>query len=361
MDSLSQFALGAAVAQATLGSKLGPRAMLVGGLLGTVPDMDVLVRYSDAVASFTFHRSWSHSLFVLSLASIPIAWLCHRFYPDKWLSAGAGDESRFYASINTSNSASENVTSNVPSYAQWLMCVFLVLITHATLDGFTIYGTQLFWPLNVEPTAIGSIFIVDPLYTVPLLIALLLAFRSRIRAHRVVIAGLVVSTAYLILTLHLQGNVRAIAHASLQQQNLSTENVLVAPTPFSLLWRLVSIDNGTYHEGFYSLLDDDKHIEFVSYNRNSDMINQYSDHWPIARMDWFTGGMISASQVNDQLVINDLRMGIESSYVFRFSVGHLDESGFEPSQSQQMPFELNTARMRALVRRTWDEHINVLP
>ncbi len=345
MDSLSQFALGAAVAQATLGSKLGPRAMLVGGLLGTLPDMDVLVHYSDAVASFTFHRSWSHSLFVLSLASIPIAWLFKRCYPDRWLSASAVD----------------NLRSSAPSYAQWLLCVFLVLITHAVLDGFTIYGTQLFWPLNIEPTAIGSIFIIDPLYTVPLLIALLVAFRSRHRAQGAVIAGLVVSTAYLVLTLVLQSSVSAITHASLQQQNMSTENVLVAPTPFSLLWRLVSIDKGTYYEGFYSLLDEDQHVEFVQYNRNSDMIDQYSDHWPIARMDWFTGGKISASQVNEQLIINDLRMGIESSYVFRFSVGHLGESGFEPQQSQQLPLEINTDRMRAIVRRTWDEHINVLP
>jgi len=345
LDSLSQFALGAAVAQASLGKKLGPRVMLLGGLLGTLPDLDALVQYSDAVASFTYHRSWSHSLFVLSLASLPIAWLLMRFYPDKWLSSGAPAAKR----------------AEPPSYAMWLLCVTLVLTTHALLDGFTIYGTQLLWPFPVEPAAIGSIFIIDPLYTLPLLIALLVAALTPHRAQKAVIAGLVLSTGYLLLTLVLQNVVRNTAQASLQKQNINSENVLVAPTPFSVLWRIVSIDSGTYYEGFYSFLDEDQNIEFVAYNRNNALIDQHMKYWPIARMDWFTSGMISAENVDDQLVINDLRMGIESSYVFRFSVGQLNESGFEPRESQQLPLQLNKQRMRAIVRRAWDEDVNILP
>jgi len=84
MDSVSQFALGAAIGEATLGGRLGRKAMLLGGLLGTLPDLDVLVRYSDAVESFTYHRSWSHSLIVLSLISVPIAWLLMRYFPARW-------------------------------------------------------------------------------------------------------------------------------------------------------------------------------------------------------------------------------------------------------------------------------------
>jgi len=73
LDSISQFALGAAIGEATLGSRLGRKAMVLGGLLGTLPDLDVVVHYSDAVASFTYHRSWSHSLLVLGLLSPFIA------------------------------------------------------------------------------------------------------------------------------------------------------------------------------------------------------------------------------------------------------------------------------------------------
>jgi len=85
MDSISRIALGASIGEATLGQRLGRKAMLIGGMLGTLPDLDVLVRYSDAVASYTYHRSWSHSLLLLSLVSPLIAWLLHRWYPSSWL------------------------------------------------------------------------------------------------------------------------------------------------------------------------------------------------------------------------------------------------------------------------------------
>ena len=85
MDSISQFALGAAIGEATLGSRLGKKAMLMGGLLGTLPDMDVIVHYADAVASFTYHRSWSHSLLVLCAVSPLIALIFHRIVPARWV------------------------------------------------------------------------------------------------------------------------------------------------------------------------------------------------------------------------------------------------------------------------------------
>ncbi|MBO6510809.1 MAG: metal-dependent hydrolase, partial [Roseibium sp.] len=44
MDSITQFVLGAAVSTACLGKTLGPRkAALIGGVLGTVPDLDVFL------------------------------------------------------------------------------------------------------------------------------------------------------------------------------------------------------------------------------------------------------------------------------------------------------------------------------
>jgi inner membrane protein len=70
MDSITQFVLGAAVSTACLGKKIGPRkAALVGGLLGTVPDLDVLIPFADPVDSFVYHRGWTHSVFVHALAA----------------------------------------------------------------------------------------------------------------------------------------------------------------------------------------------------------------------------------------------------------------------------------------------------
>lgn len=344
MDSLSQFALGAAIGEATLGRALGRKAMLLGGLLGTLPDLDVIVHYSDAVESFTYHRSWSHSLFVLALISPFLAWLFHRFYPFNWLSTQV-----------------DGTASAEPGYKRWFMCVFLILITHPVLDGFTVYGTQLLWPLPADPIAWGSIFIIDPLYTLPLLIGLWVAWVSRRRASKAVMIGLLLSSGYLLLTLALQNNARKIALHSLAEQGLGHSNVLVAPSPGSLLWRIVSMETDRYHEGFYSLLDEGTVVRFNSFANNRHLIDANIAHWPIERLDWFTGGMIAADNEQNKLILKDLRMGVEASYVFRFMVGKWSGSSFEALESVQMPLQLDTDRMAKIVRRVWDENVDIEP
>ena len=82
---------------------------------------------------------------------------------------------------------------------RWFWAIQLALVTHPLLDAFTVYGTQLLWPLPLRPVMWSSVFIIDPLYTVWLLIACIAAFflRERIAAQRVLVAGLALSTAYL--------------------------------------------------------------------------------------------------------------------------------------------------------------------
>lgn len=347
MDSVSQFVLGAAIGELTLGRQLGRKAMLVGGLLGTLPDLDVLVHYSDAVASYTLHRSWSHSLVILGLVSPLLAWLLHHVFPDRW--------------VAIARAATGESDSPTLGYKNWFWCVFLVLLTHPILDGFTVYGTQLLWPLPVRPVAWGSVFIIDPIYTIPLIVGLLVACRYRRIAHRAVAAGLLASTVYLTTTVLVQQHVRSIAIQSLQDQQLASDKVLIAPSPFSILWRVVSMDNEHYHEGFYSLLDQSKQVRFAKYNSNRNLIEQHYTHWPISRLDWFSNGMISASREGDEMIINDLRMGVEASFVFRFMVGRWNESEFVALESVQLPIKMDSERMIAVVRRAWNEKIDVTP
>jgi len=339
MDSVSQFALGAALGECTLGRKLGRSAILLGGAIGTLPDLDVLVQYTDAVESFTYHRSWSHSIFTLTAFSFVLAALLQRFYPARWIKP--------HQSMQGS--------STRPRYTEFLLCCWLVLVTHPLLDGFTIYGTQLLWPLPAYPVAWGSLFIIDPLYTLPLLIVLWIAWRHRDKAKRAVTYGLILSTLYMGLSLISQRHARGVALASLKTQSLATDNVLIAPAPFALLWRIVSMDGEHFHEGFYSVLDSDNIINFNTFVSGRSLIKRQLFHWPVERLDWFTRGMISATEQNERLIINDLRMGVESSYVFRFDVGAMENSEFVPEVSQVLPLQLNYSRMRAVARRVWDE------
>ncbi|NJN47741.1 MAG: metal-dependent hydrolase [Candidatus Competibacteraceae bacterium] len=171
MDSLTQVVLGASVGEAVLGRKTGSRAALWGGICGTLPDLDVFIPMGSAVADFTYHRSFSHSLFVLAALTPLIVWLILKIHPQthqlKW---------------------------------RWAVLVYAVFATHVLLDSLTVYGTQIFWPLTEYPVSIGSIFIIDPAYTLSLLIGLLVALilRHGPVGQRANLVGLSLSSAYLI-------------------------------------------------------------------------------------------------------------------------------------------------------------------
>ena len=63
MDSLTQIVLGASVAEASLGKKIGNKAIALGALAGTIPDLDIISRFFvDDLTASVMHRGFSHSL-----------------------------------------------------------------------------------------------------------------------------------------------------------------------------------------------------------------------------------------------------------------------------------------------------------
>lgn len=158
------------------------------------------------------------------------------------------------------------------------------------------------------------------------------------------------------LSLGVQSHATHRAIASLEKLQLPTDKVLVAPTPLSLLWRIVVVDGDQYHEGFYAI-SDKKDVVFQHYPSQRNLINANAWRWPVSRLDWFTDGFIAATVKNEKLVINDLRMGIESSYVFRFDVGPLSSGDTSTvSISELLPLEFDKPRMMAVLRRAFNEN-----
>lgn len=333
MDSVSQIVLGASIAHLTLGERLGKRALILGAVLGTLPDLDVLVPYADAVESFTYHRSWSHSIFVLSTISFPIAWLVQRLFKNTTL-----------------------------PFNRYLLGVWLILFTHPLLDSFTTYGTQILWPLMPPPTALGSVFIIDPLYTVPLIIAVVIAWRrSFIRSKRITITALGFSSVYLLWTLIAQHTVYQKLEQTLTQLDIEAQSILVAPFPLSLLWRTVVQSDNHYYEGYSSLLDSKPSIDLSRYDNGKTDCGQWLTHWPVQRLDWFTRGQFALSVEGNDLIASDLRIGVEGSYIFRFAVAGKADDTWQVIQTRQLPVDIDTSRMRLLMKRAVDESIELAP
>ena len=126
MDSLSQIVLGGAVAAAVVPASHRRAALVAGAVLGTLPDLDSLpisLLTQDPVALMTWHRSVTHSLLVLPF----VAWAIWAFFRKRG-----------------------GRVAQAPR--PWFWAILLALVTHPLLDAFTVYGTQLWWPLPVSPT-----------------------------------------------------------------------------------------------------------------------------------------------------------------------------------------------------------------
>ena len=224
MDSLTQAVLGATVGEAVAGSRLGRRAAAWGAVAGTIPDLDVLASpFLSEAGQLRFHRGVTHGLPFAFVVGPVLGWLVWRLY--RWRAARRGEE------------------AGAGTWQTWTAVFFWGLLTHPLLDVFTVYGTQLLAPFSDRPFAIASAFIIDPLYTVPLLGFLVAALVTRRSGWGT--AGLVVSTLVLVAGVGMQARATATVRSALAGRGVEPERLLVAAGPFtSVLWRGVAEADG---------------------------------------------------------------------------------------------------------------------
>ena len=317
MDSLSQIALGAAVGEATLGRKMGRTAAAWGAFFGTLPDLDVLANpFLDAVQSLAFHRSVSHSFLFALLAAPLFGLLLQRLYRQR-----AGDI----------------------SWKDWARLVWWCIVTHFLLDLFTVYGTQIFWPFTDHPFGLDAVFIIDPLYTVPLLGCVTVAIVSR-RRRNAVVWGLVLSTSYLAWSLTAKTIADRAFETAFEAAGLKAERTMSTPAPLNtLLWSGYAQSGDSLWVATYSLFDDGPPDEFAIIPRRSGILAGHESDRGVARLDWFSKGWWIADSTETGLAIMDPRFGRSDlflseagTYTFRFDLIP-DASGRYDSFSELSP------------------------
>ena len=150
MDPLSQGTVGAAFAQSVANKNNIFKIGFIGFLAGLTPDLDVLIKSStDPILSLEYHRQFTHSLFFIPFGSLIFAIL-------------------IFPLVKSSLSLKTVYFASLLGYS-----------THGLLDACTSYGTQLFWPFSNERISWNNISIVDPLFTIPLLIFLGIAIKTK--------------------------------------------------------------------------------------------------------------------------------------------------------------------------------------
>jgi inner membrane protein len=277
MDSLTQIVLGAAVGEALMGRKIGNKAQIIGAIAGTIPDLDVLTNLftNDEVLKLQIHRSYSHATFVHFFLAIPFAYLCYVIFKKKY------------------------------SFKEFYSLWFWGLFTHAILDCFTTYGTQMFQPFSNYLVGFNNISVVDPLYTLPFLLflgACLFIKKENPLRFRFLKASLIISCSYMLLTFGFKYHVHNTFEKALKEQHISYNSLSTSPTIFNnFLWAGVIEQDSNVIFSEYSILQKSKTIEFHSYPKNEHLKNNYKSP-EMETLLWFSQGKyMMAKGENDTL------------------------------------------------------------
>lgn len=287
MDSLSQIVLGGAVSNAVLGKKIGNRSIVYGALIGTIPDLDVWFAkfFYDPITQIEVHRGFSHSIFFYLILSIFLAFIIQKIE-----------------------------RANKLDFKESYAAVFLILATHSLLDVFTTWGTELLWPFY-DKLAIKSIFVIDPLYTIPFLLCLLISMRkSKTDPNRFFWnnLGLGLSSFYLILTVFLQFMVKQKVKEVLENEQISYSSLVVKPTAMNtVLWNVIIETENAFLLSDYSFFDT-KEMKFESHLKNHTLIQSIENQTIIKQLKRISENQYIITNNNNQLQFNDLRFGLLS-------------------------------------------------
>ncbi|HKX30903.1 MAG TPA: metal-dependent hydrolase [Blastocatellia bacterium] len=214
MDTITHGILGAAISQSVLMRRLPRGAGLIGALAAMAPDLDIFIRSStDPTVGWVFHRHFTHSLIFIPIggliAALPFLWAGR--YRDHKLPV---------------------ILASMIAYA-----------SHGQLDSLTNYGTQLLWPFSDYRVAWDSIGIVDPIYSIILLIGVVLAARTgRIRPARI---AFVVSSLYLCFGGWQHFRALEVQKQLIAERNQQAQHVRVMPAMGWLIyWHSVYLADG---------------------------------------------------------------------------------------------------------------------
>ncbi|KXX70085.1 metal-dependent hydrolase [Flammeovirga sp. SJP92] len=285
MDSLTQVVLGASVGEAVLGKKIGIKAAIFGAIAGTIPDLDVLASpWFDAVEKLMYHRSITHSFLFFIIASPIFGYLTHKFFG-----------------------------KNNDTLKDWTLLYFLGFLTHALLDTCTTWGTQLLFPFTSYGFATYTVFVVDPHYTLPFMALLIIALckpkTSSIR-RKLNYWGLGISTAYLLLGFILQHQANTVFKKNITALGVEYEDFITKPTPLNIwLWATTFKTENGYYTGFYSIFDNDDHVNFRYYPHHHDLLDQLPSNEKTNKLIYITKDFYIVEQQQDELLIKDLRFG----------------------------------------------------
>lgn len=284
MDSLTHIVLGACIGEAVAGKQLGKKAMWMGALAQSIPDIDfVTTLWLNDADDIISHRGITHSFLFAVVVTFILAAVCRYFF--RSLQIG---------------------------WRSWFLLFGLNIMTHLFIDSLNAYGIGWLEPFSDKRFSFHILFVADPLFSIwPFLacIAFLWMRRTRTNRRRWRWIGLGIPLLYVLLAIMSKTIVTADVKKDLRSQGLAGNKYLVTPTPFnSILWFVAVKDSDNFYVSHRSLFDS-KPTSFTVFHQNDHLRKEVRAQESLEDMVTFADEFYTMEKHNDTIVLYVLRFG----------------------------------------------------
>lgn len=309
VDSLTHIVLGAVVGEAVAGKTIGKRAMVIGALAQSLPDIDVLATlWLSPTENLLAHRGFTHSFLFVSIASVILAFICDRVFR----------------------------VADFP-IKSWILFLGSQILIHQLIDACNAYGTGWFEPFSDHRISINLLFVADPFFSAPLGISALVLFVMNTKNSRRMVwvkGGLFISILYLGYAFYNKQTMESGVQRVLNEKGIKYKRYLTTPTPLNTLLWFVAIETDS---GFYtthrSVFDHSAKAEMHYFPQQKHLLRQVEDSGMVDNLVKFSEGYYTLENRKDTLLFNDLRFGQitgwatpDAKFVFHFYLQHPEEN-----------------------------------
>jgi inner membrane protein len=329
MDTITHTVLGACLGEAIAGKQMGKKAMLFGILANNLPDIDVIsASWTTQAEELLAHRGITHSI-LFSLIFSPL--LAYAF-----------------------QKMSKN---NSVSFKRWLVLIGSGLFLHIIMDSFTAYGTGWFEPFNHTRVSFNTLFILDPFFSIPILITAIALWIMRRDSYTkrkwFNVIGLSISSLYLLITFIIKLYVNSVIEKDLSAKNITYTSYLATPGPLNnLLWYSVVKNHDHYYIGYYSVLDKNPTLNWELFQKNDSLLAPFKNSEDVQYLMRFSKDYYRITKQDSLTVFSDMRFGSVGGWqvkqapsVFNFNITRTSTGEIKVEQAEFEELDGNAITM----------------
>ncbi len=342
MDSLTHIALGACVGDVLMRKHIGRKALVLGAIANSIPDIDFLASFWLKIdENLLAHRGFTHSILFALISTFILTLLCEHWF-------------------NKQKRGSSLYSFKRIKESPWLLFWSIEIFLHLFLDALNNYGTGWFEPFSHYRVAFNVISVVDPFFSVWLgiaAVALLCIKRKykRIKFWQRFALGL--SICYIMYCFFNKSIINGVVKNSLNNQHIVYNDYFTTPTLLNnWLWYIVVSTDSGYYIGYRSTFDTKKEVDFTFFRRNKQLLSSVHDHVEVQNLKRFSKNFYTVEYWGDTLVFNDLRFGQiagwqnpQAKFIFHYFLQHPTDNDLVVQRGRFMGWDRSA--FNALIKR----------